>query len=76
MKPHLLLCCLLTTGIYQSVIAQRNQRGRQRDASHQMPPGGMQGPPPGMQQEEGKYSRYFNLNHFIGFKLIPVQIFH
>lgn len=52
MNPAFLLVSLLATSMYQSVAAQRG--GRQRDASHQMPPGGMQGPPPGMPQERGK----------------------
>lgn len=49
MNPTYLLVSLLATSMYASVAAQRG--GRQRDASHQMPPGGMQGPPPGMPQE-------------------------
>ena len=53
MKSLPIICCLLAANIYSSAIAQR--RGRPRDAAHQMPPGGMQGPPPGMQQQEGKY---------------------
>ena len=52
MNPTYLLVSLLATSMYSSVDAQRG--GRQRDASHQMPPGGMQGPPPGMPQERGK----------------------
>ena len=52
MRPTALLCCMLATSLYSSTNAQRNG-GRQRDAAHQMPPGGMQGPPPGMPQDEG-----------------------
>ena len=52
MRPFALLCYMLATSLYSSTNAQRNG-GRQRDAAHQMPPGGMQGPPPGMPQDEG-----------------------
>ena len=54
MNPASFLVCLLATSMYSSVAAQRGGRGRQRDASHQMPPAGMQGPPPGMPQEQSK----------------------
>ena len=58
MNLVVLLCCLLAVNTYPKADAQRNNRqrgsrGRQRDAAHQMPPGGMQGPPPGMPQEQG-----------------------
>ena len=66
MNPVVLLCCLMAVNTYPNADAQRNGRqnggrqngvrqngGRQRDAAHQMPPGGMQGPPPGMPQEQG-----------------------
>ena len=59
MNPASFLVCLLATSMYSSVAAQRGGRGRQRDASHQMPPAGMQGPPPGMPQEQSK--KIFNI---------------
>ena len=52
-----LLCCLLAASMYPNADAQRG--GRQRDPMHQMPPGGMQGPPPGMPQERGTFNLMF-----------------
>ena len=69
MNPASFLVCLLATSMYSSVAAQRSSfnqnggRGRQRDAAHQMPPGGMQGPPPGMPQERGRKYFIFFTNH-------------
>ena len=54
-----ILCCLLAASMYPNVYAQRGGRQggrRQRDPTHQMPPGGMQGPPPGMPQEQGTFN--------------------